>query len=85
LENKKLEFIDNTCSLDVYSLRFEPILNSLGSSNMEDCIHLGKLFIKKLIDCLNDRFTYFLVYNVAKVFSPYCYFEEEDERDFETK
>jgi hypothetical protein len=66
-------------------LRFEPIPNSLGSGTMNDCVHLGKVFVQKLIDCLNDRFTDLTVFNAAKLFSPRSYFEEENERDFETK
>jgi hypothetical protein len=77
----KLEFIDNTGASDVHMLRFEPIPNSLGSGNMEDCAHLGKTFVQKLIDCLNGRFTDLLVFNATKLFSPCSYFEEENERE----
>ena len=66
-------------------LRFEPIPNSLGSGTMNDCVHLGKVFVQKLIDCLNDRFTDLTVFNAAKLFIPRSYFEEENERDFETQ
>jgi hypothetical protein len=37
---------------------------------MEDCIHLGKAFIQKLIDCLNDRFTNLHVFNAANFLVP---------------
>ena len=52
---------------------------------MEDRIHLGKAFIQKLVDCLNDRFIYLHVFNVAKCFSTHCYFEEENKRGSETR
>ena len=84
-ENGNLEYIDNTSVSRVRSLRFEPIPNSLGFSSMENCIDLGKSFIQKLINCLNDRFIDLPIFNAAKIFSPRCNFEEEDERDSETK
>ena len=84
-EQGKLEFIDNTGASHVHLLRFEPIPNSLGSGTLEDCIHLGKAFVQKLIDCLNDRFIDLPTFNAAKLFSPHSYFEEVDERDSKTK
>ena len=84
-ENGNLDFIDNTGVSHVHSLRFEPLPNSLGFGTMEDCIDLGKAFIQKLVDCLNDRFTDLPVFNAAKLFSPRCYFEEENERDSKTR
>ena len=84
-ENGNLEYIDNTGVSHVHLLRFEPIPNSLGFGSVEDCIDLGKEFIQKLIDYLNDMFTDLPIFNAAKFFSHRCYFEEEDERDFETK
>ena len=84
-ENGNLEYIDNTGVSHVHSLIFEPIPNSLGFGSMEDCIGLGKEFIQKLIDYLNDMFTDLPIFNAANFFSPHCYFEEEDERDSETK
>jgi hypothetical protein len=64
-----LEFIDNTSALDVHSLIFEPIPNSLGFGTMEDCIHLNKAFVQKLIDYLNEEFIDLHVFNAAKYFS----------------
>ena len=84
-ENRNSEFIDNTSVSHVHLLRFEPLPNSLGFVTMEDNIHLGKAFIQNLVDCLNDRFTYFPVFNAAKRFSPHCYFEEENEIYYETR
>ena len=80
-----MEYIDNIGVSHVYSLRIEPIPNSLGFGSVEYCIDLGKEFIQKLIDYLNDMFTDLPIFNATKFFSPHCYFEEEDERDFETK
>ena len=80
-----MDFIDNTSVSHIHSLRFEPIPNSLGFGTMEDSIHLGKAFIQKLVDCLNDRFIYLHVFNVAKRFSTHCYFKEENERGSETR
>jgi hypothetical protein len=52
---------------------------------MEDCIHLGKAFIQKLIDRINEKFTDLHVFNVYNFFRPHCYFEEENERDSKIK
>ena len=41
--------------------------------------------IQNLIDRVNDRFTDLPIFNAANFSSRHCYFEEEDERDFETK
>ena len=48
---------------------------------MKDCIHLGKAFVQKLFDCLNDMFIDFPTFNATQLFSRHSYFEEDDERD----
>ena len=82
-KHEKLEFIDNIGASHVHMLIFERITNSFWSGTMEDCVHLGKAFVQKLIDCLNDRFTYLPVFNATKLFTLHSYFGEENERDFE--
>jgi hypothetical protein len=66
-------------------LRLECIPNSLGPGTMEYCVHLGKAFVQKLIDCLNDKFIDFPVFNATKLFIPRSNFKEENERDSQTK
>ena len=78
-----MEFVDSTGALHVHMLRFETIPNSPGCVNVEDCIHLGKAFVQRLIDCLNERFTDLPIFNATKFFSHRSYFEEKNERDSE--
>ena len=39
-------------------------------SSLEDCITLGKLYVQKVIDSLNDRFLDLPIFNAASIFSP---------------
>ena len=71
-ENGNLEYIDNTGVSHVHLLRFEAIPNSLGFGSMEDCIGLGKEFIQKLIDYLNDMFTDLPIFNAANTTTKPC-------------
>ena len=41
--------------------------------SLEDCITLGRLYVQKVIDSLNDRFPDLPIFNAARFFSPKHY------------
>lgn len=80
-----LEFSDTASMLHVHLLRFVSCANTHRTGTLDDCILLGKSFVMKMFDSLNMMFKNLPIFNVAKFFSCWHYFEEIDDRDAQTR
>ena len=69
----------------LHPLRFKIFPKMQRSGILDDCFLLGKCLVVKVIESLDRRFTYLLVFNATKFFSSQYYYEEVNDRYCQTK
>ena len=57
----------------VHTLHYDSISGYDIGGSLEDCTTLGRLYVQKVIDSLNDRFPDLPIFNAAGFFSPKHY------------
>ena len=66
-------YVDKFGCEKVHTLHYDSMPECDVGGSLEDCITLGRLYVQKVIDSLNDRFPDLPVFNVARLFSPKHY------------
>ncbi|MCO5570223.1 hypothetical protein L7F22_023941 [Adiantum nelumboides] len=85
-KNGEIPFFDAGGGLHAHKLKFDNIKGSSRGGSFEDCMHLGKELVEKIVQNLNARMQEDMhVFNACKIFSPKHYPIEELEMETSSK